>query len=567
MTPEISNSIKENKKAFWEWKEAGKPNPDHPLSKKQKETKRNLRSTQRLDTATKRTKLYSDIMSASENDSKNFHKLIQQQRTTRTATVTEIRWNDNIYSTPDDIRNGFYQYFQALAIPSEDSMVDANYKQLVDLDFLLIEQITDQSSNSTITISLEDIASAIKEMNRGKAPDILGISAEHIQYGGQSVATFREIIRTKIVPEEIKEGLSTPIVKKNKPAMDPTNYRGITVLVSIEKLFIKLWLSKGKPHMNKNQNKMQRGFSENSSSINTGFLYSETLTESKECKEPIYVVTLDGQKAFDTVWIRSLLRNMYFTGISNDLWSMLNQLYSDVTTKVKFDNIASDSFQMLQGVRQAGILSAPLYKQFNNKLLDTIEEQSIGAYIGPINIPAPTCADDICCITNSPIDLQACLYIVENFMNMERAKINNSKSDILRYNTPDVKIDSWKLCNSEIKETNSTLHLGMTRNTNESIDIDKMIQAGRQTLYSLFGAGLHGRNGLNPRIAKHIWSTYVIPRLIYGLEIQHLTDTQIQKLNQFQIRVTQTATMVAKQMFECCGLSTAWCRTNKSHYR
>lgn len=232
---------------------------------------------------------------------------------------------------------------------------------------------------------------------------------------------------------------------------------------------------------------MQRGFTENSSCINTGFHYSETLNESTECKEPIYVVSLVGQKAFDTVWIRSLLRNMYFTGI-----------------KVKFDNIASYSFQVLQGVRQGGILSAPLYKQFNNTLLDTIEEQSIGAYIGPINIPALTCAD-IGCITNSPIDLQACLYIIEHFMNMERAKINNSKSNILRYyNTPDVKIDSWKLCNSEIKKRDSTLHLGMTRNTNESIDIDKMIQAGRQTLYSLFGAGLHGRYGLKAKITKHI---------------------------------------------------------------
>ena len=57
-------------------------------------------------------------------------------------------------------------------------------------------------------------------------------------------------------------------------------------------------------------------------------------------------------------------------------------------------------------------------------------------------------------------------------------------------------------------------NLGMTRNTNESID-DKMIQTGRQTLYNLFGAGLHRRNGLNPKIAKHIWSTYVIPRLIW----------------------------------------------------
>jgi hypothetical protein len=79
-------------------------------------------------------------------------------------------------------------------------------------------------------------------------------------------------------------------------------------------------------------------------------------------------------------------------------------------------------------------------------------------------------------------------------------------------------------------------NLGMTRNTNESIDNDKMIQTGRQTLHNLFGAGLHGRNGLNPKIAKHIWSTYVIPRLIFGLEIQLVIDTQIQKLNQFQIK-------------------------------
>jgi hypothetical protein len=68
------------------------------------------------------------------------------------------------------------------------------------------------------------------------------------------------MIRTKIVPEEIKEGLLTPMLKKNKPAMNPTNYRGITVLMSIEILFEKVWLSKGKPHMDKNQTKMQRGF-------------------------------------------------------------------------------------------------------------------------------------------------------------------------------------------------------------------------------------------------------------------------------------------------------------------
>jgi hypothetical protein len=32
------------------------------------------------------------------------------------------------------------------------------------------------------------------------------------------------------------------------------------------------------------------------------------------------------------------------------------------------------------------------------------------------------------------------------------------------------------------------------------------------------GAGLHGLNGLNPKVSIHIIRIYVIPRLIYGLE-------------------------------------------------
>jgi hypothetical protein len=141
----------------------------------------------------------------------------------------------------------------------------------------------------------------------------------------------------------------------------------------------------------------------------------------------------------------------------------------------------------------------------NKDVYNTLEEEKLGAYIGAINISAPTCADDICCLTNSPIDLQACLYIVEDFVKRERMKINNSKSDILRYNTPDVEIQ-WELCDTNIDETQSTTHLGIIRNNSGKLDLDKTLKTGRQTLYSLFGAGLHGRNDLNPQISKHMWS-------------------------------------------------------------
>jgi hypothetical protein len=46
---------------------------------------------------------------------------------------------------------------------------------------------------------------------------------------------------------------------------------------------------------------MQGGFTENTSSINTGLLLTEFKNESKEKKTPVFAVTLDGQRAFHEV--------------------------------------------------------------------------------------------------------------------------------------------------------------------------------------------------------------------------------------------------------------------------
>jgi hypothetical protein len=110
------------------------------------------------------------------------------------------------------------------------------------------------------------------------------------------------------------------------------------------------------------------------------------------------------------------------------------------------------------------------------------------------------------------------------------------KRDVLRINTPNIEIGCWEICNQLIKETNSIIHLGITRNTTGNIVIENLIQQGRRTLYSLFGAGLHGKNGINPPISKHIWSTFVTPRLLYSTEILQLKDSDIKRLDLFQIK-------------------------------
>ena len=80
-------------------------------------------------------------------------------------------------------------------------------------------------------------------------------------------------------------------------------------------------------------------------------------------------------------------------------------------------------------------------------------------------------------------------------------------------------------------------HLGIKRdsvsNSGHSTTVEDRIKSARGCAYSLMGAGHHGENGGDPRVSLSLWNTYVLPRLTYGLDVLTLSNSEIQKLNQF----------------------------------
>ena len=69
-------------------------------------------------------------------------------------------------------------------------------------------------------------------------------------------------------------------------------------------------------------------------------------------------------------------------------------------------------------------------------------------------------------------------------------------------------------------------------------------------MYSLMNTGVHGTNGLNPQTSYKIYQCYVMPRLLYRLEILPLNQKQqdilsrshTKTLRNFQALPTRTAT-------------------------
>ena len=63
--------------------------------------------------------------------------------------------------------------------------------------------------------------------------------------------------------------------------------------------------------------------------------------------------------------------------------------------------------------------------------------------------------------------------------------------------------------------------------------ISKRISTARQTTYALMGAGPHGLNGICPNTSIKLWITYILPRLLFGMETLILNKGDVAKLEKY----------------------------------
>ena len=81
-----------------------------------------------------------------------------------------------------------------------------------------------------------------------------------------------------------------------------------------------------------------------------------------------------------------------------------------------------------------------------------------------------------------------------------------------------------ELSETVLPSVDSITHLGITRGKDGrgNISLDDMVldrtSTTSATVYALMGAGMHGANGLPPAVSMKMYTTYALPRLLYGLD-------------------------------------------------
>ncbi|XP_033739065.1 uncharacterized protein LOC117326426 [Pecten maximus] len=239
-----------------------------------------------------------------------------------------------------NICNAWADYFEELSTPISHSDFDSDHEDLVTND---IETLTTMFENHNIkilpTITIEEVSNTIMSFKNGKSPDQEGISAEHLKYGGPTLTSILTIIINYIfknlyIPDLLKAGIATPVLKKGKQNTDPNSYRKITVTNIIGKVIEKIHLQHNNSLILKQQSKLQKGFTKNEMPTAAALILTELITEANKTRSPLYVALMDAKKAFDILWHAGLLREMYNFGLTGDNWTFFKNWYEDVTSRI-----------------------------------------------------------------------------------------------------------------------------------------------------------------------------------------------------------------------------------------
>lgn len=167
-------------------------------------------------------------------------------------------------------------------------------------------------------------------------------------------------MKTSILPKIWREAKVIAILKPNKPASNPHNYRPISLLSTAYKLFERLLLARIEPIIDKVLPVEQAGFRENRSCCDQVLTFTTYVENGYQSKIKSGAVFLDLSAAYDTVWKNDLLFKLSKILKCKGILRLIDQMLSNRKFKVVLNGKESH-FKYLQNSLPQGSVLAPFF--------------------------------------------------------------------------------------------------------------------------------------------------------------------------------------------------------------
>ena len=315
---------------------------------------------------------------------KNFHKIIG--KISQAETNNPVIKNDGT-PTENDIEkaNTFAETLGGIHNTHKGLIFDDTFKKEVDDKiaenyhlFNPLELYVDEKGDENPIIRHISIIEIKKQLSKTKGRSAPG--QDCIRYTALKQCpeiVFKNLeqiynicLQTGYFLEPWKQAIGTMIPKPNKKHKITTNYRPISLLSCIGKLFEKILANRirGKLDKRKFFNQWQLGYRNKKCAMEHILRLTDDALTGLQANRLGVAVFIDVEKAFDLVWHNGLRYKLMNSELPNKIIRLMSLFISDRTIAVKINDEMSDKVKFNTGIPQGSVLSPLLFLMYVNDI-------------------------------------------------------------------------------------------------------------------------------------------------------------------------------------------------------
>ena len=381
-----------------------------------------LRSRSRYEDLGEKPTQYFFNLEKRNYTSKVIHKLVNEDGEEFTKTPDILNCQTSFYKD-------LYKEVNLENDVSINSILGENENKLSDKDSKELEG----------EILYSELGFALKNMKNNKSPGLDGFTVEFFKFFWTDIGHFilqslNYGYRNGSLSITQKQGVITCIPKQNKSRINLKNWRPISLLNVIYKLASAVISNRLKKVLDNIINENQKGFIAGRFLGENVRLIYDVLFESKKQNLPGLLLSIDFEKAFDTVSWKFIMKVLDYFNFGNSIKSWVGLFQKGSETCILQNGFMSNFFNLRRGCRQGDPISPYLFilcAEILGKMVRKNKEIK-GISINGKEYKLSQYADDTQLILDgTEKSLKAALNLLKQFYIMSGLKINVDKTRAL----------------------------------------------------------------------------------------------------------------------------------------
>ena len=415
---------------------------------------------------------------------------------------------------------------------------------------------SDTRNNNLITKEkLNGILLALKNKTSVGIDKIPNIVLKNLPYiiTKQYLTIINNSLNNNYFPKDWKTAIMIPIIKPGKDPTDPYNYRPISLLPNISKVFEKIIKETIVNTTDKLKiiNDNQFGFREKHSTIHAINKLVSDICWHVNNNECVSGLLIDVKDAFTSIWTKGLIHKLVEYKFPINQIKIIQDMITDKTFIVQTNRLKSKKiFKIKNGLQQGTVTSPMLFLIYINELLNTLNNQGKNKY-------SIAFADDIIIYTSNKkfniikSELQNLFNIVQSYIYTWKLSINYNKCELILFRNKLKKChnsirQNWKqFCirseSINIAQTNNVKYLGIniSFNLNYTKHISIILEKAKKA-FAMAKRLFYCKN-LDVKIKILAYQTLIRPILTYGCSIWfNISASLMEKIRLFERKCLRT---------------------------